>query len=430
VIDASAPPSPRAEPLLRAQLESTPLAHVLVVAHDRQLTGSAVFQATSGESVQIGFVAGEPVKARASGEVARLGEVLVDLGLFSRARLARSLTEMAVLRRLLGELLIEDGSLTPPQLHAALGAQLRRRILHAAAMRPDTSVAFYERVDLMAGWGGRDFVAIDPLPIVLAAVRAGPPWKLVASALSRIGDKAIQLSGRTQLERFGLTDDQAAAAARLASPTTTRDWIDSSGPEPREMQLLLYALLITKQVVVSGTAETRRSIAPGLSLAPAPGSSAPPPPPDVTPSTTRASQRPPPVAARPTIEAAEKLLDAQRVGEAEAACREILAFEPKNGDALAMLVWLEAIKAGNESAMSTERAITSLTRIIGTSPNSWRASFFRGLLYKRAGDPHSAARDFQRVVTLSPQHEAANAEVRFYRMRVQRGSLPPPRTGR
>jgi tetratricopeptide (TPR) repeat protein len=129
---------------------------------------------------------------------------------------------------------------------------------------------------------------------------------------------------------------------------------------------------------------------------------------------------------------AEFFLRRGDVKEAEALCRKAHEADPAPAEYLAMLAWLEAMKPENQGPKPTAERIAMLDAAITTNPRLERAYFYRGMLYKRLGNQHAAARDFREAADLNPRNLDAVREVRLFEMRRSRGSIPPaaPRESR
>src|SRR5678815_1331722 len=77
------------------QLARTPLPHLLVYAHDRQLTGTFEFRAPDASTAAVLMLQGRPAKAKLSAQSIYLGQVLLELGVIDAATHDASLREMA-----------------------------------------------------------------------------------------------------------------------------------------------------------------------------------------------------------------------------------------------------------------------------------------------------------------------------------------------
>ncbi len=123
---------------------------------------------------------------------------------------------------------------------------------------------------------------------------------------------------------------------------------------------------------------------------------------------------------------AEFFLNRGNTKEAEALCRKAYDADPKPAEYMAMLAWLEAMKPENQGEKQTKEKIAMLDQCIAASERLERAYFYRGMLYKRLGNFHAAARDFRQAADLNPRNVDALREVRLFEMRKSTGSIPPP----
>ena len=96
----------RPAPTSSGQLARTPLPHLLVYTHDRQLTGTFEFRAPDGSTASALLIDGRPAKARLSATQIYLGQVLLELGAVDAA----TLDEEVVVRVSLVEDLDRDTS--------------------------------------------------------------------------------------------------------------------------------------------------------------------------------------------------------------------------------------------------------------------------------------------------------------------------------
>lgn len=101
-------------------------------------------------------------------------------------------------------------------------------------------------------------------------------------------------------------------------------------------------------------------------------------------------------------------------------------LDPDQSDYQAMLAWLEAQRPDCSAKDKTLEKIAVLDRCVQKSPNSERAVFWRGLLYKRIDDGANAVRDFRRAAELNPRNLDAVREVRVHEMRAGAKPAGPP----
>jgi tetratricopeptide (TPR) repeat protein len=123
---------------------------------------------------------------------------------------------------------------------------------------------------------------------------------------------------------------------------------------------------------------------------------------------------------------AEFYLRRNDLKEAEVFCRKAHEADPTPAEYLALLAWLESMKPENQSPEATQAKIAMLDQAIAGNPRLERAHFYRGMLYKRLNNLHSAVRDFRTASELNPRNLDALREVRLFEMRKSRGSIPPP----
>jgi curved DNA-binding protein CbpA len=241
----------RPQPSASGKLEKTPLLHLVVYALEKRLSGSLeLSNAASGESAAVVFVDGMPAKIRTSDGIFFLGRVLLELGHLTEEALDRTLAERAAGEtRLHGQILLEAGLITPDMLAAGLREQLARKLSHALTLPEDTAYAYYDGFDALNGYGGPELLPLDPLPLVWSAIREQPPWAHVHTALTKLGLSPIRLSARADVSRFGFEGKELKAIDLLRQrPVKVTELTGAELLSPRVAQLLVYCLLITKQV--------------------------------------------------------------------------------------------------------------------------------------------------------------------------------------
>ena len=135
---------------------------------------------------------------------------------------------------------------------------------------------------------------------------------------------------------------------------------------------------------------------------------------------------------------AEVFLKRSKYTEAEAHAKAALESNPDEADHIALVAWLNSLKADADLPL----LIRELDRALHLQPNSVRAHWYRGQLYKRLGKDSKAIQDFRAVRERDPRHVDAERELRLYQMRrgsqgglpaqgsVRPGSLRPGATSR
>ncbi len=245
-------------------MEKTPLPQLLVYVLERQLHGTLQLRSPTGEVATIFVVRGFPAKVQVGDGIARLGELLAHEGLIGDEGLARAqkrFDEHVATGniKLAGQIYLEMGLLDETTLRIGLGRQIGQKIEHLFNWAPETTFAYFDGVDLLEGYGPPPVTMIDPLPLVWSSVRDFPSWDHVNVALTRLGSHAVKLSNRAVVDRLELSPAESELVSELrARPMRLGDLTSNPHVTPSVAQLLLYCLLITKQleVITSAPAQT------------------------------------------------------------------------------------------------------------------------------------------------------------------------------
>jgi curved DNA-binding protein CbpA len=237
------------EPSAQGTLAKTPLPHLLIYALERQLSGTIELTAPDGDGGTILVIDGQPLKARTAHPTSYLGRVLLELGFLTDEQLDASLRTLAETKRLHGQILLEAGHINEEQLELGLRAQLVRKLQALVHLPADTVFAYYDSFDSLAAYGGDGHVGIDPAPIIWAAIREAPPWEHVHAALTTIGSAGVRLAANAETARFSFDKGERATIDLLRTRALRVHELTGAGTlQPRLAQLLVYCLLVTKQV--------------------------------------------------------------------------------------------------------------------------------------------------------------------------------------
>ncbi|MGA2449235.1 MAG: DnaJ domain-containing protein [Polyangiaceae bacterium] len=258
---------PRPEPVASGNLARTPFVHLLLYALDKKLSGTLEFVAADKREVSIFCADGRPAKVRTSEPVAYLGRVLLEQGFLTEAVLQKSLVELAeqkdTERKLHGELLVSAGLLRQDQVGAGLVEQLRRKLIYASSLPAETTYSYYGAFDCLSGWGKPVPQGVDPFPLIWRMLHTAAPQEHIAAALARVGTARLRGAHGANFARLGLGKDEAIVVDLLSvQPLTVADLVKASGLDPSEARLLVYLLLITRQVEMVSTSDRALSIRP------------------------------------------------------------------------------------------------------------------------------------------------------------------------
>ncbi len=247
------PPAPTAQ----GSFAKTPFPHLLVYALERRLTGSFELFVGGANVASLVVIGGAPAKLRTSEGVHYLGDVLLELGMIDQAQLSASHARLQESPRLQGQILQEMGILDEARLDLGLRAQLERKLEHLFTLPVESEFAFFENHDALARYGGAP-TPIDPLPVLWRGIRQRPSWEHVDATLRRVGSAAVRIGPSAQIDRFQFSRAEASAVELLRQRTMrVVDLAATKVVGPSAAQLLVYCLVITKQVEVVETASVR-----------------------------------------------------------------------------------------------------------------------------------------------------------------------------
>jgi tetratricopeptide (TPR) repeat protein len=253
------PPLPA--PSATGSFVKTPFPHLLVYALERRLTGT--FELFQGAAVvaTILVIGGCPAKVRIAEPIHYLGDILLELGMIDPGARAASLQKMQAEGKLQGQALLELGAIDPARLDAGLRAQVERKIERLFGLPGETTFSYYDNVDLLSNVGGGPS-AIDPFPVLWRGVREHPPLEHVDATLRRIGAALIRASAMAQLARFAFAPAEIPGVELLQQrPVRVADVTALVGPHVGP--LLVYLLMIMKQVDLVDPAQAQSQARPG-----------------------------------------------------------------------------------------------------------------------------------------------------------------------
>lgn len=254
--------NPPTGPTAQGSFAKTPFPHLLVYALERALTGTFELHlpAPDGTMQSVAtmlVIQGVPAKLRTTDGVHYLGDVMAELGLVSPEAVKASQERMAESPRLQGQILKELGAVDDSRLEAGVRAQLDRKIEHLFGLPAETVFSYYDGIDALQRYGGPP-TPIDPLPALWRGVRQAPAWEHVDATLRRVGASAVRIGPNAQLDRFQFTRVEGGALDLLRQrPMRVTDLASSKVIGPSVAQLLVYVLVITKQVELVETPSMR-----------------------------------------------------------------------------------------------------------------------------------------------------------------------------
>ena len=448
------------EPLATGVLAKKPLAHLLVYALDRKLTGTFELTDHTLERVHIVVANGLVSRVATSEAVVYLGHVLYETGVIDGDQLSASLAEVAATKRLHGQVLLAKGMLFPTELAEGLREQRARKVHHAFGLSGRTSFAFYPGIDVV-GERPQDPDPADPLALIWRGIAAYPPWDHVRATMTTVNGRPLRVVGA--VDRLGLKPKERTAAELLRkTPSTVPELASGARLEPRAAELFAYFLVITKIAEIAErvnvsvpTINTPMNIRPGamngigaslssgeyvrkmsFSMRAVTGDQSPlripsPMPGNIALSDLRAA-RAAAMAPKPrtdSLEAEHALSQAEMhfvLGERDQAlafARKALAEAPALPDAMAFLAYLEALGLTAAQDDLLRDFLKMIDSALLKDETCRRGRFYRAELKKRLGDHEGAIRDLRVAVTHDPDDAAAQRELKSYEQKVREGTL-------
>ena len=240
----------RASKTLSGDLHGRPLAVLLAGAGERGTSGTFVFR-LGRRADSLVMRAGKIAVVRTSEPVAYLGGILYELGSIDMQTLNASLLEVARARRLHGEVLTTQGAISRLQLDEGLAEQTFRKVHHLFSLPEETTWAFREDADELAGARDEDRPPIETWQAIWRGLRENPHAQAphVRRALAKV-EGVIQLKGLATVECFGLAEGELALCRRLhAQAATLTNIITASPLVPERTELLLYLLTLSRCIV-------------------------------------------------------------------------------------------------------------------------------------------------------------------------------------
>jgi len=249
-------------PSATGKLSDTPLAHALIYARNRRLSGRLELSAKDSQGAAISIWRGRitAVETTPVGMVpgGYFGVTAYELGLIDHDTLDATLLEISKTKRLHGEVLIARGKMTPERRDQALVEQIHRKIHHLFSLDDDTTTyAFYD-----ARSPANPPISTDLVGPVWRGIRDYPPLRFVAETVRRIGDNQLRLmtgAGDKHVKPRLPPLESALVEKIAAHPMTMTEMKASTELPAGSVDLLAYLLVIAKHIESVSGARTHPS---------------------------------------------------------------------------------------------------------------------------------------------------------------------------
>jgi curved DNA-binding protein CbpA len=235
-------------------LATTPVAHLLIYALDRRLSGSFVLEEANRRKHAVYFADGAPAIARLATPVARLGELAVERGVLEGGRLDEAVARARETNSRLGRVLVEWGVLDESGVEALLGEQVARRVVELGLLPPDTRYGYYDGTNFLERAGGPK-VPAQPLPLVWRVLKQSQDTTRINEMLARFQGIALRFHVDAPLLGFGFDGpEQSVVDVLAARPQPFSELAARQLLEPERLQKLVYLFVALRYFDTGGAA--------------------------------------------------------------------------------------------------------------------------------------------------------------------------------
>jgi tetratricopeptide (TPR) repeat protein len=208
------PLTTRPEPAATGTLARTPLIHLLLYFLEKKLSGTLELASPDGRTAALLFEEGRPCGGLMGGAAQSGGGGILEV------------------------------------------------MRHVAVLPVEATYAYYDAFDGLQGSAPderRDSSgALDPLGMIWPLLQENPPRSHIDAALARIGGSSVRLVRGGEVGRLGLAREHGSAVELLAvKPMGLSEFSAISGLGDGPSRLLIYLLLVTKQVEVATVSSAR-----------------------------------------------------------------------------------------------------------------------------------------------------------------------------
>lgn len=239
----NAPSSP-STPVATGTLGERPLSHLLVYARNKRLTGRLMLQTPDGAGGAIALWRGRIAASRTLPATEHFGAVACAMGLAEGAVADAAYREAVAMKRLHGEILVEQGKLTSAQRDAILVEQNCRKVHRLLSLPPSTVFAFYET----AASASEPAAAVDPVAPLWRAIRDGALDAEARAVVTSMATGAIRVVNEAPVARASFSSDEHRLCEMLAGRAMTLGQLASAFPllSPDHLQRMVYLLVLVK----------------------------------------------------------------------------------------------------------------------------------------------------------------------------------------
>jgi curved DNA-binding protein CbpA len=279
----SAQTKQKPKPMAQGNFSATPFPHVLIYIYRGKLGGTLEVR-DSDRRVIVYFRKGMPAKVRSNVPARNLGLVLRQMKVVDEEQLRICEQEVEENGGYMGQLLLDLGHIDVNQLVTGLKEQMLLKLRDLFSM-PDAKYAFYKSINSLVGYGPDELLPIDPYALLMSGLREHGINKYSAGVCNTFRGKWLSAEDPDSLKRFRLTEEEKwLFDDLLEKPWGFEDLLDSGRHDPRVIQYGLYAMTLSKLLIVDDAPPSDPDLAPAEdrisqldSVGPAPPTSYDPP---------------------------------------------------------------------------------------------------------------------------------------------------------
>jgi tetratricopeptide (TPR) repeat protein len=233
------------KPVAQGNFSKTPFAHILVYLLERKMGGTLEIRDNENEAT-IYFREGMPVKVRSSFSGRDFGSVLRMLKLVNDEQIAAAKEEIKEKNGLMGLTLVHQGAINAQTLVKGLQKQTLLKLTDVFSMT-SASYAFYDKINMLVGFGPDELVPIDTFSLLMAGLRTHGGRYNLRALCSKLEGKWIMTEGIDALRRFQMNPQERDMVEELLDYPRSYDKLVASERHNQQMvTYVLYALMITK----------------------------------------------------------------------------------------------------------------------------------------------------------------------------------------
>ena len=238
------------KPVAEGDFTQTPFAHILIYLLERKLSGTLNIRHEKAR-VRIYFRDGKPAKVQTDVPKRELSHVLLLLGAVTREQLNVVQKDLSDTKVLLGQTLVDKGFIDVDTLIIGLRRQILLKLTDVFALNT-ASYAFYNKINQLTGFGPDEVFPIHPYPVIMAGLRTYGDRLNIEPMLAPLKKGFLSINDdMTTIRSFRLNGKEKQVVGLLLSGPRPYPEITESGIwDSKVAKYLLYAMLITKQLII------------------------------------------------------------------------------------------------------------------------------------------------------------------------------------